>query len=97
MDKRSRRQFTKEFKAETVALIRSTAKPVAQICRDMGLSESTVQRWVAQAEVDSGQRAGLTTAEREELSRLRREMRVVREQRDVVGRQYPGRAQAARS
>jgi transposase len=86
MDKRSRRQFTKEFKAETIALIRGSAKPVAQICRDMGLSESTVQRWVAQAEVDRGQRDGLTTAEREELSRLRREMRVVCEERDVLAK-----------
>jgi transposase len=86
MDKRSRRQFTKEFKAETVALIRGSAKPVAQICRDMGLSESTVQRWVAQAEVDGGQRDGLTTTEREELSRLRREMRVVCEERDVLAK-----------
>jgi transposase len=86
MDKRSRRQFTKEFKAETVALIRGSAKPVAQICRDMGLSESTVQRWVAQAEVDGGQRDGLTTTEREELSRLRRELRVVCEERDVLAK-----------
>ena len=82
MDKRSRRQFTREFKAETVALIRSSAKPVAQTCRDMGLSESTVQRWVAQAEVDDG----LTTADREELSRLRRERRVAREERDVLAK-----------
>jgi transposase len=52
----------------------------------MGLSESTVQRWVAQAEVDRGQRDGLTTAEREELSRLRREMRVVCEERDVLAK-----------
>jgi transposase len=52
----------------------------------MGLSESTVQRWVAQAEVDNGQRNGLTTSEREELSRLRREMRVVREERDVLAK-----------
>jgi DNA/RNA-binding domain of Phe-tRNA-synthetase-like protein len=52
----------------------------------MGLSESTVQRWVAQAEVDGGQRDGLTTAEREELSHLRREMRVVREERDVLAK-----------
>jgi transposase len=86
MDKRSRRQFTKEFKAETVALIRGSAKPVAQICRDMGLSESTVQRWVAQAEVDGGQRDGLTTTEREELSRLRRELRMVCEERDVLAK-----------
>jgi transposase len=52
----------------------------------MGLSESTVQRWVAQAEIDTGQRDGLTSAEREELSRLRREMRVVREERDVLAK-----------
>jgi transposase len=86
MDKRSRRKFSKEFKTETVALIRSSAKPIAQICRDMGLSESTVQRWVAQAEVDAGQRNGLTTVEREELSRLRREIRVVSEERDVLAK-----------
>src|SRR5260370_7556065 len=86
MDRGSRRKFTKELKGETVAMSRSSAKPVAQICRDMGLSESTVQCWVAQAEVDSGQRDGLTTAEREELSRLRREMRVVREERDVLAK-----------
>src|SRR5437764_15370211 len=86
MDKHSRRKFTKEFKAETVAVIRSSAKPIAQICRDMGLSESTVQRWVAQADIDSGQRNGLTTAEREELSRLRREIRVVSEERDVLAK-----------
>ena len=84
MDKRSRRQFTKEFKAETVGLIRSSGKPLTEICRDMGLSESTVQRWVAQVEIDTGHRNGLTTTEREELSRLRRENRVLREEREIL-------------
>jgi transposase len=84
MDKHSRRKFTEEFKAETVALIRSSAKPIAQICRDLGLAESTVQRWVVQAEIDTGQRDGLTTTEREELSRLRRENRVLLEEREIL-------------
>mgnify|MGYP003949087121 CR=1 FL=1 len=56
MDKRSRRRFTKEFKAETVALIRQSGKSIAEVCRDMGLSESSVHRWLAQADIDAGQR-----------------------------------------
>jgi transposase len=86
MDKHSRRRFTKEFKAETVALIRQSGKSIAEICRDMGLSESSVHRWLAQAEIDAGQRGGLTTDERAELSHLRRELRVVREERDVLAK-----------
>jgi transposase len=86
MEKRSRRRFTKEFKAETVALIRHSGKSIAGICRDMGLAESSVHRWLAQTEIDAGQRDGLTTAEREELSRLRRENRVIREERDVLAK-----------
>ena len=86
MDKRSRRRFTKEFKAETVALIRRSGKSIAEICRAIGLAESSVHRWLAQAEIDAGQRDGPTTSEREELSRLRRELRVVREERDVLAK-----------
>ena len=65
MDKRSRRRFTKEFKSETVALIRHSGKSIAEVCRDMGLPESSVHRWLAQAKIDSGQRDGLTTTERD--------------------------------
>jgi transposase len=86
MEKRSRRKFTKEVKAETVVLIRRSGKSIAELCREMGLPESSVHRWLAQADIDSGQRDGLTTAEREELSRLRRELRVVREERDVLAK-----------
>ena len=86
MEKRSRRKFTKEFKAETAALIRRSGKSIAEVCREMGLPESSVHRWLAQADIDSGQRDGLTTAEREELSRVRRELRVVREERDVLAK-----------
>ena len=86
MEKRSRRKFTKEFKAETVALIRRSGKSIAEVCREMGLPESSVHRWLAQTDIDAGQRDGLTTTEREELSHLRRELRVVREERDVLAK-----------
>ena len=86
MEKRTRRTFTREFKAETVALVRSSGKPLRQIARDLGLAETTLQRWVAQAETDAGYRSGLTTADRDELSQLRRELRVVREERDVLAK-----------
>ena len=84
MDKHSRRRYTQEFKAETVSLIRSSGKSMTQICRDLGLADSTVSRWLVQAEVDAGQRDGLTTQERQELSLLRRENRVLREEREIL-------------
>ena len=83
---RRRRSFTPEYKAEVVALCGSSGRTIASVARDLGLTETAVRRWVAQAEVDAGQRDGLTTAEREELSRLRRENRVLREERDVLKR-----------
>src|SRR2546423_3828327 len=72
MTARRRRSFTPEFKAQTVDLLRTSGKSVGEVCRDLDLTETAVRRWVAQAEVDAGRRDGLTTAEREELSRLRR-------------------------
>jgi transposase len=81
---KNRRQFTKQFKAETRALIRSSGKSVPQVCRDLDLAESVVRRWLAQADIDDGHREGLTTAEREELSRLRKEVRVLREEREIL-------------
>ena len=81
---RARRSFAAEFKAETVELIRTSGRSIGQVCRDLDLSETAVRRWVAQTEVDAGRREGLTTAEREELARLRREVRVLREEREIL-------------
>lgn len=86
MAKHARQRFTDEFRAETVALVRSSGKPIAEVCRELGIGESTVYRWLAQAEIDAGQRDGLTSGEREELSRLRRELRVVQEERDILAK-----------
>ena len=84
MTARLRRSFTPEFKAQTVELVRTSGKSVGEICRDLDLTETAVRRWVAQADVDAGRRDGLRTAEREELARLRRENRVLRDERDIL-------------
>jgi len=84
--KRGRRTFTAEYKGEVVRLYRTTEKTVAQLARELDLTPSAVQRWVSQAEVDSGQREGLTTTEREELAYLRKENRTLREERDILKR-----------
>lgn len=86
MHERTRRTFTPEFKAETVALIRRSGKPLRQIARDLGLAETTLQRWAKQGAIDAGERDGLSTAEQQELSQLRRELRVVPEERDVLAK-----------
>lgn len=84
--KRPRRSFTAEYKAEVVALYRTTDKTVTEIAKELDLTVSAVQRWVQQGEVDAGQRQGLTTNEREELTFLRRENRLLREERDILKR-----------
>jgi transposase len=81
---RSRRYFSREFKAETVELIRSSGRSVPDICRDLGLTETTVRNWVRQARVDAGEVEGLTTDERDELRRLRAENRTLRMERDLM-------------
>ena len=82
---RLRRFFPPEYKAEVVELIRSTGKTVGQVARELDLTETAVRQWVRQADLDAGRRSdGLTTAEGEELGRLRREVRELREEREIL-------------
>jgi transposase len=83
---RRRRSFTKEFKAEVVELVRQPGNSAASVARDLDLTETAVRAWVKQADIDDGQRDGLTTADREELAQLRKENRVLREERDILKR-----------
>jgi transposase len=85
-ERRPRRSFSKEYKAEVVELVRTSGKTIAAIARDMDLGETAVREWVRQADVDTGRRDGLTTPEREELAALRKENRVLREERDILKR-----------
>jgi transposase len=84
--RRPRRSFPNEYKTEVVELCRSGGKSIAAVARDLGLGETVVRRWVSQAEVDAGRKDGITSAEREELGRLRKEVRVLREERDILKR-----------
>ena len=84
--RRPRRGFTPEYKSEVVALYRTTDKGVTEIAKELDLTASAVQRWVTQAEVDAGRREGLSTTEREELAYLRKENRILREERDILKR-----------
>ena len=85
---RRRRSFTPEFKAEIVDLCQRGDRSVGQIARDFDLTETAVREWVKQAGRDAGTRAdgGLTTAERKELSELRRENRRLREDVEILKR-----------
>jgi transposase len=85
MARRRRRAFTKEFKARTVRLVRESGKAEGAVARDLDLTETALRSWLRQAEVDAGRGAGaLTTEEREELARRRRENRTLRMERDIL-------------
>ncbi len=85
MSKRARRRFSTEFKAETVRLFETSDKTMAAIARDLDVSISAVRSWVKQARIDNGQGQGeITTKEREELTRLRREIRVLKMEREIL-------------
>ncbi|ROR38177.1 transposase [Kitasatospora cineracea] len=83
---RPRRSFTPDFKAEIVELCRRGDRSVGQVAKDFDLTETAGRDWVGQAEVDAGERDGLTGDEREELARLRRENRRLREDVDILKR-----------
>lgn len=83
---RTRRRFTREFKADAVALVLDGDRPVAQVARDLGIGETNLGNWVRQARIDRGDRPGLTTGERAELVRLRRENTKLRMERELLKR-----------
>ena len=86
--KRPRRNHTREFKTETVKLVREGGRSIGQVARDLGLADSLLRNWVRQAGVDAGTGSpgALTTAEKEELSQLRREVKVLRMEREILKR-----------
>ena len=83
---RPRRSFTPEFKAEIVDRCRAGDRTIGQVARDFDLTESAVRKWVQQAEVDAGERDGLTTQERQELRLLRQENRRLRGDVEILKR-----------
>jgi transposase len=86
MAKRRRRSFSPEFKREIVALCQLPDNSVASVCKEYELAESAVRRWVRQAEIDAGLTPGVSTGEAEEVARLRKQLREVTEERDILAR-----------
>jgi transposase len=82
--KRARRSFTDEFRAGAVRLVLDEGKTVAQVARDLDLTPSSLRTWVVHARADRTKgKTGLTTAEREELGKLRKGVRELRMERDL--------------
>jgi transposase len=82
---RTRRSFTEEYKTGAVRLVLDDGKAVAAVARDLGLTESSLRNWVEHSRADRTKgKTGLTTAEREELVRLRKELRIVQEEREIL-------------
>jgi transposase len=83
---RPRRSFAPEFKADIVERCRTGDRSIGQVAKDFELTETAVRSWVKQAEVDAGERDGLTTEERQELAQLKRENRRLREDNETLKR-----------
>jgi transposase len=81
---RTRPPYAPEFRAEAVRLARTSGRPLSEIARDLGCSLESLRHWVKQTKIDAGEAKGLTTDEREELRRLRRENRLLREEREIL-------------
>ena len=83
--RRTRRRFDSEFKEQAARLVLDEGKSVAAVARDLDLPETALREWVKRAQADRPQgRTGLTTTEREELARLRKENRILQEERDIL-------------
>jgi transposase len=76
--------FPKEFREEAVRLFKTSGRSLRGLAGELGISHQTLRGWVQQAEIDDGERQGLTTPERQELSKLRRQVKVLEEEREIL-------------
>ena len=82
---RTNQAYPPEFRQEAIRLVRASDKehPIPRIAREIGVSDGTLRSWVKD-EIDSGEREGLTTEEREELRKLRREVKTLRQEKELL-------------
>jgi len=86
MERRKRRSFSDQYKAEVVALVRGSGKSIGVISKELDLTESSLRAWVRQAEVDDGRgsEGALTTVEKEELRDLRKRVKTLEMEREIL-------------
>ena len=86
MERRQRRKFTPEYKAEVVRMARTSGKSIGQLSKELELTETAVRAWVQRADIDEKKdpNGPLTSDERAEVTRLRRELRTVTMERDFL-------------
>jgi transposase len=76
--------YPPEFKREAVELYRSSEKSIPKTAGELGIASESLRRWIRQHEIDEGKPEGFTTEEREELGRLRREVRTLKQEREFL-------------
>ncbi len=89
---RTNQAYPPEFRREAIRLVRASDEehPIPRIAREIGVSDGTLRNWVNQDEIDSGERAGLTTEEKEEFRKLRREVKTLRQEKEILRKAVVG-------
>ena len=81
---RTKPPYPPEFKQEAVRLVKEGGRRISDVAREFGVTGESIRTWIRQHEIDNGEREGLSTTEREELQRLRRETRILKEEREIL-------------